>query len=348
MPKSTLLESRQLHHPKIAAMLEEADYAVSIENQVITRVEWGSQADDFAFLNWVVAELLQLEFAFDQPVYPQLESLLTKIDAVMLGQSEQRVGEYKKLNDPTVVVSRSHKGTTPYEHKKNVLAKLELQKFISQFEQASDKTQFLIQTIIEVLLHDWGKNVIANGDTSQYHAEISFLFIREWIKTWDENLQQQLNPARLLDVTRYHHAFQFVDQGQFTVQDIMRELPDLHTFMALSLVASADAASVTEYSAYSLYTLLESLRLALAQDQNIPEVRFFITQVFYNIEKLSVEAQEPLQRKKDGVLQKLTILSELEVASTTNGSNNDSNEWAPMLAALVTQIHQLLGPVTTD
>lgn len=342
MSDSKLVENRQSHHPRITALLQQFGFRVSVENQLITRVEWGSQADDFAFLDWLVAELVQIEFAFDQPVYPQLEALLTKIDAVMVGQSDQRVGEYQRLGDPTLKVSRSHGKTTPYQHKKNVLAKLELSEFTVQFDQVADKRQFLMQSIMEVLLHDWGKNIIADGDVFQYHAEISYLFTQEWMKTWDEVLQQQFNTARLLDIIRYHHAFQFVDQNQFSIEEVMQALPDLHTLMVLGLFASADAASVKDYTVYSFSTLVETLRFILTQDQSVPEVHFFVKQVAANLLTLATDSGEHLIAKKAKTLEKLAILARLTELTEVESSP----ELASLLAAVVADINQLLEPIT--
>jgi hypothetical protein len=251
--KITRLKSEweDVHHPQIAKLLREKHIFSKLEDNKIVSLEWAEKDQDQELVNFIYNLLLQITFdAFDSEnsIYQQLEiaGFFVSLEEYLTSSKTT----FKRLDAEGIAVSEAHRGTTPYQHILNVLKELKIGEFASLFESEAQQG-FVINNIMNALFHDWGKLIIARDDTEQYHAEISYLMTKEFgLLTEDQ-----------LAAIRYHHIFELLDKGKVSIDQIRKIFSDATSFAHLSILSSADVASVVSYEAYAIGGLLDIMKL---------------------------------------------------------------------------------------
>lgn len=306
-------EGLKLHHPFIAELLATKGVRTRLENNQIAKLEWDNQKEDFELLSWLLANLLSHPFSIDQNLGDQLSGLVAELDLKMQ-QLESNRGTYRQLNDSSIEVSAAHRGTTPYQHKKEVLAKLKTVDFVRRFETAADQRLFLVQMAMAVFLHDWGKMILANGDVFSYHAEMSYLMAVEWAESIagkPEILAAGWLPThteQLLTMVRYHHTFELLDKGVLQTEDVRALVPDFATFAALSLLVTADSESVASYTKFAFGSIIDALRSLSAEELAQPEFEFLLVQLVNWLQQLVSKIIDQVHTKVEYLQIKIEVL----------------------------------------
>lgn len=282
-----LPDNEAAYHPAVAVLLEEKGFQVELTNESITKVTWANQEADFSLLHWFLTELRQTTLNPEVNLSTQLATIIDQLDARMSFDELSQTPSYQQLNDTQIEVTSAHQGNTPYQHIKNVLAKLRLDEYVKRFDSSEDRLQFIIQMVIDVFLHDWGKITIANHDEFQFHAEISYLLSREWLLWLAEHgileelflNQTVLNQEQALQPVRFHHFFELIDRGLLQPEEIRALVPDSLAFAALTLLAAADTESIFKYRKYTFGSLVDALRSLTSTELAEPEVVFLLKQL---------------------------------------------------------------------
>lgn len=158
------------------------------------------------------------------------------------------------------------------------------------------------------MYHDTGKEEIANYDHFQYHAEISYLKLREYLRSRKKQLKRMLPFERDISVAsvdseqqpyaddeyddaieqallpiRYHHAGELMGRGILTKNDLMNLIKTRSNFLILSALSIADAASVNKYMQFGGVNAAETAEImatSIADDESM----FSNDQVQYNVD----------------------------------------------------------------
>lgn len=182
-----------------------------------------------------------------------------KLEEIVLGSTHGGPGMpyFRAMNDPTILVSESHRGTTPAAHSLNVERYLKTGHLESGFYRA------LVR--MHGWTHDFGKLFIADNDVYQDHAQISYYLLRKMYARFifekaaeDKKFvapQDALNLADMfLQPVRWHHILEQWEKGHITEGELLSVLDTVQTTQMTATLAVADRLSVG--GKYSVFAFL--------------------------------------------------------------------------------------------
>lgn len=171
-------------------------------------------------------------------------SVFQTIEELLMGDGVTKTGMpfFRRLNDPTIPVSPSHKGIAPATHSLKVL------ELIKTDHIASPVRKFIIRT--NAIFHDMGKLFIADKDEFQDHAHISYYIARKFLaRYFSERFNFSLEEAYIqaehfaLPI-RYHHLLEQVEENFLTEKEAAGLLPSDITLEEVATLTIADRLSI--------------------------------------------------------------------------------------------------------
>lgn len=185
-----------------------------------------------------------------------------EVEAILFGtDTYKQVGGmpfFIQLNDPMIPVSLAHTGISPAAHSCNVLAELKTDGLstgplerVHRFNQR-----------IRAIFHDLGKLFIAQGDTFQDHAQISYYLLRKLIYYYCLK-QEKTTPERAQELAellagpvRYHHIFEQVEDGFLSVAEAAQVIEDPSYVPDIAALTMADRMSIKGAGKNLVFALL--------------------------------------------------------------------------------------------
>ncbi|PIR61633.1 MAG: hypothetical protein COY81_03685 [Candidatus Pacebacteria bacterium CG_4_10_14_0_8_um_filter_43_12] len=265
------------------ALLEPKGFQIAAnwEGNIVESLTWPDMLQDFDGLDRLVNEIIGYDSVPDEELAAVYVPHYFSVEYAAVDTNGQAViPTMRAMDDDSIPRSRAHKDT-PHVHEMKVLG-------LFWSDGLSFKRRFWGRLFAAT--HDLGKTILATGDHHQYHAYISYLMLREYLRSRKISLAhmvkreyQTLTEAQIRQTllpVRYHHGLELIQKGIITEDELLDMASTTDNFEMVIRLAVADAYSVEDYKKFSIgHAVVAIEALTRIYDRKLRELILNLAQI---------------------------------------------------------------------